>query len=84
MGQLFCLYSLPRSWRQAYGAEITVREEKVVRDGGLTYYTRTASFQRSPNADWTVIFGLDAQGRVQEFGIVGAGVLPGNVTSPAQ
>lgn len=69
---------------RAYGAETGVKKEEVVRDGDVTYYTRTASFQRDREADWTVIFGLDPQGRVQEFGIVGAGVLPGDGTAPAR
>lgn len=69
---------------RAYGAETRVRREEVVREGDVTYYTRTATFERGGDVPWTVIFGLDARGRVQEFGIIGAGVLPSNLKSPAE
>ncbi|MEF2277363.1 hypothetical protein V3W47_03570 [Deinococcus sp. YIM 134068] len=58
--------------QQAYGAEMQVLDEQVTRDGTVTYYTRTATFERGERSRWTVIFGLDDRGRVQEFGIVGA------------
>ncbi|WP_216320898.1 hypothetical protein [Deinococcus aestuarii] len=58
------------SGRRAYGAETGVVRERVVREGELTYYTRTATFEKGPRGGWTVVFGLDASGRVQEFGIV--------------
>ncbi|GAA5532626.1 hypothetical protein [Deinococcus aluminii] len=61
---------------KAYGAETGVLKEELAQDGGLTYYTRTSTFERGPRTGWTLIFGLDAQGRVREFGIVGAGLLP--------
>ncbi|GMA16469.1 hypothetical protein E5F05_14065 [Deinococcus metallilatus] len=61
---------------KAYGAETGVLKEEVAQDGGLTYYTRTSTFERGPRTGWTLIFGLDTQGRVREFGIVGAGLLP--------
>ena len=32
---------------------------------------------REESVRWTVIFGLDDRGGVQEFGIVGADLLPG-------
>lgn len=63
--------------QQTYGAEMRVLDEQVTRDGTVTYYTRTATFERGERSRWTVIFGLDNQGRVQEFGIVGADMLPG-------
>lgn len=69
---------------RAYGAETRVYKEKVIRSGSVNYYTRTATFRRSRGAAWTVIFGLDPRGRVQEFGIVGAGVLPGDEQAPGQ
>ncbi|WP_216324352.1 hypothetical protein [Deinococcus aestuarii] len=62
-----------RSGLEAYGAETRVLGERVTRGGGLTYYTRTATFERGPRGGWTLIFGLDSRGRVQEFGIVEAG-----------
>lgn len=62
--------------RRAYGAETGVLNEQLTRSGGVTYYTRTATFERGPRDGWTVILGLDSAGQVQEFGIVGAGLLP--------
>ena len=62
--------------RQAYGAETRVLSEGLTRSGGVTYYTRTATFERGPRDGWTVIMGLDSAGQVQEFGIVGAALLP--------
>lgn len=62
---------------KAYGAETKVLKERVVRNGAFTYYTRTALFERGPKNGWTVIFSLDAGGKVREFGIVGADLLPG-------
>ncbi|WP_019585989.1 hypothetical protein [Deinococcus apachensis] len=64
---------------KTYGAETRVLRENVIRGGSLTYYTRTATFEGDRNVPWTVIFGLTPEGRVQEFGIVGAGVLPGDL-----
>ncbi|PNY80720.1 hypothetical protein [Deinococcus koreensis] len=62
--------------REAYGAETGVLNEQLTRSGGVTYYTRTATFERGPSDGWTVILGLDSAGQVQEFGIVGAALLP--------
>lgn len=62
--------------RAAYGAETRVLREQVTRNKGVTYYTRTATFERGPRGGWTLIVGLDAGGKVREFGIVGADLLP--------
>lgn len=62
--------------KTAYGAETRVVQEQVTRSGQVTYYTRTATFERGPRRGWTLIIGLDASGQVREFGIVGADALP--------
>ncbi|WP_264778192.1 hypothetical protein [Deinococcus aetherius] len=61
---------------EAYGDEKSVLNERVTRDGGVTYYTRTATFERDPGNGWTLILGLDGEGNVREFGVVEAGLLP--------
>lgn len=61
---------------KAYGAETKVVRERVVGNGGLTYYTRTSTFERGPKAGWTLILGLTPEGQVRQFGIVAAGALP--------
>ncbi|WP_420594933.1 hypothetical protein [Deinococcus sp.] len=75
-GNLSAFQAYRAGGTKAYGGETTLLRERIVRDGDITYYTRTAQFERGPSAGWTVIFGLDLQGKVQEFGIVGADVLP--------
>ncbi len=67
-----------------FGAETNVVKEQVVRDGGVTYYTRQAIFERGPEDGWTVIFGLDPAGNVREFGIVKAEALPQPSAQPSQ
>ncbi len=66
---------------KTYGAETKVRSEEVRRSGGVTYYTRTASFQRGDRQPWTLIIGLNPDGRVVAFNIVAAAVLPGRDTT---
>ncbi|WP_407570473.1 hypothetical protein [Deinococcus altitudinis] len=61
---------------KAFGAEKTVLVENVRQDKGINYYTRTATFALGPSKPWTLIIGLNAQGRVVEFNIVAASVLP--------
>ncbi|GGJ65824.1 hypothetical protein [Deinococcus aquiradiocola] len=69
-----------REYRQGglatFGAEVSVLAEDVRRSGNVTYYTRTATFERGPRGPWTLIFGLDDAGQVVEFNIVAADVLP--------
>ena len=60
-----------------YGAETEVVAEDVRRSGQVSYYTRTATFERGPRHRWTLILGLDPAGSVVAFNIVAAGVLPG-------
>lgn len=65
----------------AYGAETRVVSEEVRESGGVTYYVRTATFERGPEHDWTLILGLNPAGQVVAFNIVAAGVLPGMLAS---
>lgn len=58
---------------QEYGPEAEVLDERVVRQGDLTYYVRAAVFARHPGETWLVVFGFDAGGRVAAFTITLAG-----------
>lgn len=62
---------------KAFGAETGVVAEDVRRSGGVSYYTRTATFERGPKHSWTLILGLDSSGTVVAFNIVAADMLPG-------
>jgi len=66
---------------KAFGAEQRVVSEQVRQSGGVQYYTRTARFERGPQHDWTLVFGLNSAKQVVAFNIVNAGVLP---TAPRQ
>ncbi len=66
---------------KAFGAERQVVSEQVRQSGGVQYYTRTARFERGPQHDWTLVFGLNSKRQVVAFNIVNAGVLP---ATPAQ
>ena len=54
-----------------YGQETRLISEEVQQDEGVTYYLRTATFERGPRVQWTVAFGMDSMGRVVTFGILG-------------
>jgi hypothetical protein len=54
-----------------YGKETRLLGEEVTEQDGVTYYLRSATFERGPKVIWTVAFGLDTQGRVVDFGILG-------------
>ena len=56
-----------------YGRERQLISEEVRVVDGLSYYLRTATFEKGPDVQWTLVFGLDALGRVVSFGILGAG-----------
>ena len=62
---------------KTYGAETGVVAEDIRRSGGISYYIRTAVFERGPRHSWTLILGLDTSGTVVAFNIVAASVLPG-------
>ncbi|GGR00808.1 hypothetical protein [Deinococcus ruber] len=64
-----------------YGKELRLISEDVRVQDGVSYYLRTATFEKGPDVQWTVVFGLDSVGRVVEFGIIGAGeALPQQVS----
>ncbi len=69
-----------RAYREAgvreYGAETRVLKEEIVREDGVTYYVRTAVFERHPEQVWAVVLGFDASGRVALFTITLAGEAP--------
>ena len=54
-----------------YGKESRLLSEDVQTMDGVTYYLRTATFEKGPRVQWTVAFGLDAAGQVVDFGILG-------------
>ena len=54
-----------------YGKESRLISEEVQQGDGVTYYLRTATFERGPKVLWTLAFGLNAQGQVVTFGILG-------------
>ncbi|GGJ75698.1 hypothetical protein [Deinococcus aquiradiocola] len=56
---------------KTYGRETRLLSEDVQEQDGVTYYLRTATFERGPRVEWTVAFGLDGSGRVVNFGILG-------------
>ena len=56
----------------SYGKETRVVSEEVRVIDGLSYYLRTATFERGPRVNWTVFFALDRGGKVVEFGIMGS------------
>ncbi|THF83978.1 hypothetical protein E7T09_20935 [Deinococcus sp. KSM4-11] len=70
--------------KRAYGAETAVLAEELTPHGTVTYYTRTASYERGPKDGWTLIIGLDASGQVQDFGVVGASLLPARMNNLMQ
>lgn len=54
---------------QQFGAEKELVGEKTYRRGNVTYYVRSATFEKSPEIVWAVAFGFDQLGRISEFGI---------------
>ena len=61
---------------KAFGEEKTLVAEDVRRNRGVSYYTRTATFELGPEKPWTLIIGLNPQGQVVDFNVVAASVLP--------
>lgn len=63
-----------RSYREAgvrtYGAERRVLRERTFTQGGVTYYVRSATFERDPGTVWALVLGFDAVGRVALFAVV--------------
>ena len=54
---------------RVYGAEARVVGERVLSEGGLRYYVRTAVFAKQPRQSWAVVFGFNGAGRVERFTI---------------
>jgi hypothetical protein len=78
-----------KSWREGglaqYGQELKILDERVVALDGATAYIRTASFDKTPNQGWYLIWAFDnkaiesnklgEQGSVLLFTIESAGVV---------
>jgi hypothetical protein len=54
---------------EQFGAEKELVGEKTYMRGNVTYYVRSATFEKSPEIVWAVAFGFDQLGRISEFGI---------------
>ncbi|AZI41459.1 hypothetical protein EHF33_00725 [Deinococcus psychrotolerans] len=54
---------------EQFGAQKELVAEKTFMRGGVTYYVRSATFEKSPQVVWAVAFGFDQLGRVSDFGI---------------
>ncbi|WP_425148184.1 hypothetical protein [Deinococcus sp.] len=72
-GNLTTFQSYRANGVTTYGRERRLISEEVRVQDGLTYYLRTATFEKGPDVQWTLVFGLDSLGRVAEFAIIGAG-----------
>lgn len=68
-GDLAALEAYRTAGLDTYGAEASVLNEAVAEEGGLSVYTRTATFEGDPSSAWTLTIGLDAGGDVQTFRI---------------
>lgn len=68
-GDLAALEAYRTAGLDTYGAEASVLNEAVVEEDGLTFYTRTATFEGDPSSEWALTIGLDAGGNVQTFKI---------------
>lgn len=66
-----------RAFREAgvrtYGAERRVVRERTFTDAGVTYYVRSATFERDTENVWAVVLGFGALGRVEVFAIAAEG-----------
>ncbi|MFB9993610.1 hypothetical protein ACFFLM_16735 [Deinococcus oregonensis] len=52
-----------------YGAEQEVVRERTLTRAGVTYYVRSAAFQKAPKLVWALTIGFDRTGKVSAFGI---------------
>ncbi|MFC4640125.1 hypothetical protein [Deinococcus hohokamensis] len=68
-GSLTAFRTYRRVGATTYGAETQVIRERVFSDRGVTYYVRTAKFERGPHTLWNIVVGFDARGRVAVFAI---------------
>ncbi|MDB5045712.1 MAG: hypothetical protein JWQ08_1762 [Deinococcus sp.] len=62
-----------RQFREAgvrdYGAEQELVRERTLTRAGVTYYIRSAAFQKAPKLVWALTIGFDKAGKVSAFGI---------------
>ena len=54
---------------EQFGAEQELVNEKTFVRDGVTYYVRSATFEKAPQLVWAVAFGFDQLGRISDFGI---------------
>ena len=54
---------------EQFGAEQELVAERTFVQGGVTYYVRSATFEKAPQLVWAVAFGFDQLGRISSFGI---------------
>ena len=54
---------------EQFGAQKELVGEKTFMQGGVTYYVRSATFEKAPQIVWAVTFGFDQLNRVSAFGI---------------
>jgi hypothetical protein len=52
-----------------YGAEQEVVRERTFTRAGITYYIRSAAFQKAPKLVWALTVGFDKAGKISAFGI---------------
>ncbi|WP_102128354.1 hypothetical protein [Deinococcus planocerae] len=79
-GSLEAFQAFREAGARTYGAERQVVAERTFTEDGVTYYVRSAVFERDPGTVWALVFGFDAVGRVGLFGIAAQGEqAPGRV-----
>ncbi|AWN23238.1 hypothetical protein DKM44_08380 [Deinococcus irradiatisoli] len=54
---------------EQFGAQKELVAEKTFMRGGVSYYVRSATFEKAPQIVWALTFGFDQLGRISEFGI---------------
>lgn len=52
-----------------YGAEEELVRERTLTRAGVTYYIRSAAFQKAPKLVWALTIGFDKAGKISAFGI---------------
>ncbi|ANE44227.1 hypothetical protein [Deinococcus puniceus] len=52
-----------------FGAEQELVRERTFTRAGVTYYVRSAAFQKAPKLVWALTIGFDKAGKVDAFGI---------------
>ena len=54
---------------EQFGAQKELVAEKTFVQSGVTYYVRSATFEKAPQIVWALSMGFDQVGRVNAFGI---------------